>query len=234
MDRRATLALKWAGLSARAAALSVAALLGAASGGCGGANDSLALVGGEQVDAATIDRDPLALLPSGIVMLGYLDATAMFRSGVGGEVEQIVNGLLPIGQESNFVPSRDVTRVYGGLYAMQGADFCAVVQGNFDAAAIRRSADARAVTVLGAPLVKSRYAGNEMYTAGNLGFVVLTPHTVITGNETGIRRALDRLRLGKLESRVPAWMIKVAETKNTTFALAGDLTGQPAVASAAR
>lgn len=226
MDRRAALSLALLTLPP--------VLLGASASGCGGGNDSLVLVGGESVDATAIDRDPLAVLPSGIVMLSYLDAATMFQSSVGGDVAQIVQGLLPIGQESNFVPSRDVTRIYGGLYAMQGADFCAVVQGNFDAAAIRRSADARAVTVLGAPLVKNRYAGNELYTAGNLGFVVLTAHTVLTGNETGIRRALDRIRLGKLQRSVPEWMVKVAETKNAAFALAGDLTGQAAVASAAQ
>lgn len=221
------------GRRAWAAAL-LCGLLAAGAGGCGGANENLVLVGGEPVDAATIDRDPLALLPSGIVMLGYLDAAALFQSSLGGEVSSVIQQLLPIGPESNFVPSRDVTRVYGGLYAMQGADFCAVLQGNFDVEAIRRSAESRAVTVLGAPLVKSRYAGNDLYTAGNIGFVVLTSHTVLTGNETGMRRALDRMRLGKLTRSVPAWMVDLTATRGAAFALAGDLTGQPAVASAAQ
>jgi hypothetical protein len=217
------------------AALAIAAaLLAPAAGGCSGAGESLVLIGGQAVDAATIDRDPLALLPSGILMLGYLDASAMWTSGLGGEVDQLVSNLLPLGRESNFVPSRDVTRVYGGLYAMQGADFCAVVQGNFDIDAIRRAADARSQTPLGAPIVKSRYAGTDLYTTGNVGFVVLTSHTILTGNETGMRRALDRLRVGKLERSVPVWMIALAETKNASFALAGDLTGQAAVSTAAQ
>ena len=226
-------------LTRRAAAATplVAALLLAAlcapAAGCGG-SETLALVGGERVDAAAIDRDPLALLPSGVVMLGYLDAAQMFATGVGGEVDQIVTGLLPIGRESNFVPSRDVTRVYGGLYAMQGADFCAVLQGNFDAEAIRRSADTGAVTVIGAPLLKNRYADNDLYTAGNIGFVVLTPHTLLTGNETGMRRALDRLRQGKPERSVPSWMIDIISTKGAAFAVAGDLATQAAVASASQ
>src|SRR5690606_25393976 len=158
----------------------------------------------------------------------------MFSTGVGAEVDQIVKGLLPIGPESNFVPSRDVARVYGGLYAMQGADFCAILQGNFDPDAIRRSADMRAVTVAGAPLVKSRYAGTDLYAAGNIGFVVLAPHTLLTGNETGMRRALDRLRGGKLERSIPAWMIDLAGTRGASFALAGDLATQAAVASASQ
>ncbi|MCC6555872.1 MAG: hypothetical protein IT372_23160 [Polyangiaceae bacterium] len=225
------------GAAARARLIAALGALGALAvpvgAGCGG-GDSLVLIGGERVDSALIDRDPIALLPGGIVMLGYLDAAQMFSTGVGAEVDQIVKGLLPIGPESNFVPSRDVARVYGGLYAMQGADFCAILQGNFDPDAIRRSADMRAVTVAGAPLVKSRYAGNDLYTAGNIGFVVLTPHTLLTGNETGMRRALDRLRGGKLERSIPAWMIDLAGTRGASFALAGDLATQAAVASASQ
>jgi hypothetical protein len=217
---------------AAAGALLLAALAAPATG-CGG-GDSLVLIGGERVDSAAIDRDPVALLPSGIVMLGYLDASMMFSTGVGGEVDPIVTGLLPIGRESNFVPSRDVAKVYGGLYTMQGADFCAVVQGNFDVDAIRRSTEARAVTVLGAPLIKVRYADNDLFMAGNIGFVVLTSHTILTGNETGVRRALDRLRSGKLERSVPSWMTDLVSTKGASFALAGDLASQAAVSSTAQ
>ncbi|AGP34974.1 hypothetical protein [Sorangium cellulosum] len=222
-----------AALRRAALALALAAPAAPALAGCGGADDSLALVGGEKIDATAIDRDPLAVLPSGVVMLGYLDAAAMFTSGLGGEVNQLITNLLPLGPESNFVPSRDIVKIYGGLYAMQGADFCAVMQGNFDVDAIRRSADARSVTVIGAPLVKTRYADNDLFTAGNVGFVVLTPHTILTGNETGMRRALDRLRFSALKRSVPSWMVELLGTKNASFALAGDLSSQPAVASAA-
>src|SRR6185503_4955182 len=133
---------------------------------------------------------------------------------------------------SNFSAQRDVSRIFGGLYAMQGADFCAVVQGNFDSDAIQRAADARTITISGAPLVKTSYAGNDVYTAGNIGFVVVTSHTVITGNETGIRRALDRLRRGKLERSVPSWMVDLMSTKNASMAFAGDLASQSTVDAA--
>ncbi|AUX21134.1 hypothetical protein SOCEGT47_016120 [Sorangium cellulosum] len=222
-----------AALRRAAGALALVALTAPALAGCGGADDSLALVGGEKIDATAIDRDPLAVLPSGAVMLGYLDAAALFTSSLGGEVNQIITSLLPLGPESNFVPARDVVKIHGGLYAMQGADFCAVMQGNFDVDAIRRAADARTVTVIGAPLVKTRYADNDLFTAGNVGFVVLTPHTILTGNETGMRRALDRLRSGKLERSVPAWTVDLIGTRGASFAVAGDLSSQPAVASAA-
>lgn len=214
--------------------LALALAVSMLGGACGGPDDSLVLIGGEHVDAAAIDRDPLALLPSGVIVLGYLDAATMFASGFGPDVSRVVANVLPIGPESGFVPSRDLVRLYGGIYAMQGADWCVVAQGSFDVDAIRRAADARAQMASGVPLVKSRYAGNDVYTAGNVGFVVLTPHTLLAGNETGMRRALDRLRDGKLERSVPAWMIELASTKGAAFAMAGDVVGQPAVEAAAR
>jgi hypothetical protein len=197
-------------------------VLPAAASGCG-PGEGVTLLGGQKVDASLIDRDPLALLPSGVLVLGVVDAAAMFHSQWGPDAAQVVNNVLPLGAESNFVVQRDVNRVYGGVYAMQGADFCAVIQGNFDVDAIRRAADARAITISGAPLVKTRYAETDLYTAGNLGFTVVTAHTVITGNETGIRRALDRLRFGKLERAVPQWMVDLAQTQGAAMAVAGDL-----------
>ena len=204
-----------------AVALAVVPPLGA----CGG-SDSLVMVNGARIDNAVVDGDPVALLPGGVIALGYLDAAALFRAPVGAEVASLVQSLLPLGAESGFVLQRDVTHIWGGAYSMQGADACAVVQGTFDPDAIRRAAEAGAVTATGAPLVKSSYAGNDLYTAGNVGFVVVTPHTVLAGNETGIRRALDRLRGTKLERAVPAWMVEITSTKNASMALAADLSDQ--------
>ena len=211
-----------------------AAALTVSVAGCGGADEGALLIGGERVDSATIDRDPLALLPSGIVMLGYLDAATLFQSRLGPEVSQIVTGLLPLGPESNFVPARDVARVYGGVYAMQGADFCAVLQGNFDTAAIQRAADAKAMTTAGAPLVKSRYGDRDVFVVANVGFVVLTNRTILSGNETGIRRAIDRLRYNKLERSMAKWMTDLVSTQGAAFTVAGDFTKQPTVEAGAQ
>jgi hypothetical protein len=213
---------------AKARTLLLCALALAPSAGCSGTTD-YGLIGGEKVDASQVDRDPLALLPRGVLVLGSIDAAAMFQSKWGPEASQIVTNLLPLGPESNFVPTRDVTRVVSGIYAMQGADFCAVVQGNFDIPAIQRAVDARAIIIDGAPLVKTRYAGNDLYTSNNFGFALVTAHTVLSGNETGMRRALDRLRFGKLERSVPAWMLDLADTKGATMAIAGDLGAPNAV-----
>lgn len=196
---------------------------------CGSTDESALLIGGERVDNTTIDRDPLALLPSGMIMLGYLDAATLFQSRLGPEVAQLVTGLLPLGPESNFVPSRDVVKVYGGLYAMQGADFCAVLQGNFDTHAIKSAADTRAMTTAGSRLVKSTYGDREIFTVANVGFVILTNHTILSGNETGLRRAIDRLRYNKLERSMSKWMTDLVSTQGAAFSVAGDFTKQPTV-----
>jgi hypothetical protein len=49
----------------------------------------------------------------------------------------------------------------------------------------------------------------------------VTPHTLVAGNEVGMRRALDRLRFGsgegdKLDRAVPAWMAELAEPVGKT------------------
>lgn len=193
--------------------------------GCGG-EQTLVLVGGQRVDAATIDQDPLALLPGSVVALSYLDAGALFATRLGADTAELVKSLLPIGAEAGFVPARDVTKIYGGLYAMQGADYCFVVQGNFDVDALTRAGDARAATPSGIPLVKSHYGGSDFYTVGNVGIVPLTGHTLLSGTEAGMRRVLDRLRYGNLERSVPPWMVELIDTKGAAFAIAADLTSQ--------
>jgi hypothetical protein len=192
---------------------------------CGG-GDSLVLVAGERVDSARLDTDPVSILPPGILMFAYIDAATMFHSSLGPDVSSMVQTLLPLPPEAGFAPTRDVTKIFAGAYAMQGADYCAVVQGSFDIEAIKRAVDTRAVSLAGVPLVKSRYADNDLYTAGNIGFTILTSHTALSGNETGMRRALDRIRFGKLSRAVPEWMTNLGRTPGAAFSLAGDLSAQ--------
>jgi hypothetical protein len=204
-----------------------------ALGGCPKADESLVLVGGARVDVSHIDSDPLALLPSGAIMLGVLDARALFATQLGAQTGAIIAQLLPLGSESNFVASRDVQRVTGAVYAMQGADFCAVLQGNFDTQAIHGAAQARARTPSGVPLVQTTYAGYALYTVANIGFAVLTPRTILSGNETGMRRALDRLRYGRLDHDLQPWMDELLHNQAAPFAMVGDLEQQGVVQAAA-
>ncbi|HHH29949.1 MAG TPA: hypothetical protein ENK57_16615 [Polyangiaceae bacterium] len=188
-------------------------------------------------------------------MLGTLDAAALFRSSAANDVGRIVTNLVPVGPESNFVAQRDVQRVYGAVYAMQGADFVAVVQGNFDLVALENAARARAQTPSGAPLVVTPYGDESLYTVANIGFVPLTNHTMLSGNETGMRRALDQLRYGQQGRGIPDWMRElleqavggpprlgtpgappvaaaVATGAKPAFAMVGDVAGQGVVAAA--
>ncbi len=211
----------------------------ASSAGCGG-DASLVPVAPRAIDPALIDRDPIALLPSGAVGLAGGDARQLFATNLGSDVDQLVRELVPLGPESNFEARRDVDRVTAGFYAMQGVDLCAVVQGRFDAAAIERAADAKKVMPSGKAIVKTRYAEQNLYTVGNLGFSVLTPKTMLSGNEVGMRRALDRLRYQEtkageaptLERAVPTWMISLVETPSASFAFAGDFSASSAGSAA--
>lgn len=203
----------------RVGSAGVGALLGTTA--CSSA-PSLVLVGGRNIDAATIDADPVALLPAGVVVLAYADLQALYQTPMGGDITTFISNFVPIGPESNFVPARDTTKFYGGIYAMQGVDFCAVTQGRFDVAAIQRAADARAASPSGAPLVKTRYADSDIYTVQNLGFVLVTPNTMLSGNEIGMRRALDRLRQSSMSRSIPRWMIETTETQGANLAFAGD------------
>ncbi|MEB2322804.1 MAG: hypothetical protein OZ921_09835, partial [Sorangiineae bacterium] len=101
-----------------------------------------------------------------------------------------------------------------------------------DPAAIEQAAGSTEGTPLGAPVVASSYAGRKLYTARNLGFVVLTPRTVLLGDETGIRRALDRIKEGRVSRRVPGWMEALLKTPNVPLVLGFNLRGQPLTESA--
>ncbi|MBL9023596.1 MAG: hypothetical protein JNL21_15480 [Myxococcales bacterium] len=202
--------------------LELAALLGAASAAGCASTPSLVPIGGQDVDPAEIDKDPIALLPSGVLLFGQIDLVALFQTPIGADIGALVQSLVPLGNESNFVPARDTQRSMLGVYAMQGVDFCAVTQGRFDVEAIRRAADARVTTPAGVPFVKSRYGQFDLYTVGNIGFVLLTSKTLLSGNETGMRRALDRLRYNRLSRSVPEWMVELTENKSSSFVVAGD------------
>jgi len=204
----------------RCLALLLVALVLAA---CRPRDEGLTLVEYPVVAPADIDAQPLGLLPRGALVLGRLEGPALAGSPLAAATATLVSRVLPLGRESNFDAVRDVKRVHGAFYAMQGADFCAVLQGTFDVASIERAAEVRAATAAGAPLVRTRYAGRTLYTAGNLGFVVLTAHTLLSGDETGLRRALDRLRSGKLEVELPGWMTATLAEPKAAFAVVGDL-----------
>ncbi len=189
--------------------------------GCAGPH-TMVPIAPQRPDLQELDRDPISLLPPDILVFLNVDLSALYPSALGGDVAAMIQSFVPLGPESGFSAPRDTTRVMGGVYVFQGLDFCAVVQGRFDPAALRAAADGRAAQPAQQPLVKSRYGGFDVYTVSNVGFVPLTARTLLVGNETGLRRALDRLRYGKLERRVPAWMTALGAANKLPIAIAGD------------
>ncbi|HVW28920.1 MAG TPA: hypothetical protein VHC69_26330 [Polyangiaceae bacterium] len=176
------------------------------------------------VTDADIDRDPVALLPGAAIGVVHVDAPAYFGSGFGQQVQQLAQARLPLPPSANFVPQRDLSGLYVGLYSMEGANVAGVATGTFDTAAIERAADGTTMTPLGAPLVKTTYARRTLYVSRNVGFAVLTAHTALFGDETGIRRALDRLSEGRAKHETAAWVDQLLATPNAATAGAFDFT----------
>jgi hypothetical protein len=202
---------------------------------CTHQGDSLVLSGdGSRLSAAEIDKDPLALLPGGAVGVVYADLQAAFSSQIGPAAINLASSAVPLSSDSNFEARRDLNKVFVGMYSLQGVDAAAVFQGNFDPEAIRASVDRKAPTILGAPLTKLSYAGNDLYVAGGVGFVVVTKHTLIAGNETGIRRCLDRIRDKRVRRDIAEWMVQLVESPKAAIVGAADLSSQAEIAGIAQ
>jgi len=205
----------------------------AAAGACAKKEDVIVQTGtGKELTKDAIDADPIALLPPNAVGALTVDAQALFASQFGARILGIVNARSPIPAAADFVPSRDLTRVYLGFYSMQGADTAGVALGSFKPDKIEKAADETPRTGTGAAVVKSKYAGRALYTANGIGFTVLTERTLLFGNETGIRRALDRIREGRARRQLPAWMADLLAKPSAPLAGGADLTAQPVPAAA--
>lgn len=214
-------------------ALLLTALCSAAALGCGGNKEVIEKAGeGKSLTDAQIDQDPLALMPGGPVGMTYVDAQQLFQSKFGDQLLRILQKRMPVPAAAGFEPKRDLEKLYVGFYSMSGADAAGVAVGNFNPTAIEAAADGTTNTPLGAPLVKREYAGRTLFVSMNIGFTVLTPRTVIFGNETGIRRMLDRMEDGRVKRQVPSWMGDLLETPNAAVVGGADLEDAPAVASA--
>lgn len=201
-----------------------ACLFGAATLGCGGAKESIVpTVAAHPLAQAEIDGDPLALLPGGVVGFARIEAPEAFRTAFGPNLLYLAKQLAPLPPSSGFDPERDLERVFLGFYSIQGADLAGVAVGRFDTAAIRTAAQSALSPSAGATLVQSPYAGQLLYTVNNMGFCVLTARTALFGSETGIRRALDRIREGRAQRRLPTWTDDLLDPKQAPLGLGIDL-----------
>jgi len=216
---------------AAALALSLALL------GCAKKQDVIVASGeGKSLSSAAIDADPIALLPANAVGVFTLDARALVASPFGGRLVSIAKARSPLPESSGFDPARDLERVYGGLYSMQGVDSVGVAVGHFKPDQIEQAASAQ-IAATGAsasqvPITRSEYAGRVLYTSRGMGFSVLTEQSLLIGDETGIRRALDRIQEGRVRRQLPKWMVSTLETKGAPLAFGADFTSQPLPAAA--
>ena len=73
-----------------------------------------------------------------------------------------------------------------------------------------------------------------MFVLGDVGFVVVTRQTLVAGNETAIRRVLDRIRDKRVRRDVPDWMAKLIDTPEASIVGVADLSTDAIVAGAAQ
>lgn len=200
--------------------------LGGTSSGCGKKESIVAVGEGKKLSAEEIDADPMALLPGGAVFLWQADAKALLNSSMGPSTLRTAQTLVPLTAEMNFDPKRDLRKIHGAGYSVQSADFAMIAQGDFDAEAIKKVADRGGASAIGRPFQKTSYGGNDLYLTGDVGFVVLTSHSLLVGNPAGLRRSLDRIRDARVKREIPDWVNDLFKTEGAEVVLAGDVAGQ--------
>jgi hypothetical protein len=189
---------------------------------------------GAAVTAADIDRDPLQLLPPGSIAWFHLDVNTTSQSDLGQYVLSDLEARFPLPASAGFSLRRDVAQLNVATYSIQGLDFAGVALGTFDPAKISAAALEYRGGPLAPPLVKSEYAGRTLFTAQNVGFSILTPHTALFGNDIGMRRCLDRISDARVADDLPAWVKALLGTPNAAFAFGGDLSGNAVTATLPR
>jgi hypothetical protein len=202
--------------------------------GCGGGRDViLRTAAGKEATAEDIDREPLWLLPPGGVGWLHVEVAPTASSELGKYVLADLQARFPLPEAAGFIFERDVARFSLASYSMQGFDFAGVATGRFDAARIEAAASEYKGGSLAPPLVKSQYAGRSLFTAVSLGFVIVTPQTALFGNETGIRRCLDRIAESRVADDLPPWVKELLMTPNAAFSIGADLQASPLTAALA-
>jgi hypothetical protein len=213
---------------ARLASAPILLALVAAFAGCSKTEDVIVQTGvDKQLSAADIDEEPLALLPGGVVGIVSIDTTKLVASQFGAKLLAISSQRLPVPAAAGFDPARDLQHLYVGFYSMQGADMSGVATGTFNKAKIEAAVNGVDKTPQGVPIAKRTYAGHTLYTAAGFGFCLLTDHSALFGNDTGIRRALDRIHEGRVRRQTLPWMDKLLNGEAAPIVAGADLRAQP-------
>jgi hypothetical protein len=197
--------------------------------GCGGEEVIIKTAEGVELTAADIDNSPLALMPGGNVGVFNVDMQALWASPSGSRWLQLVGSRLPVPPSANFDPQRDLSRLYVGLYSFQGVDFMGIATGKFATEAIEKAASGSQVTPLGSPLTRVEYAGRVFYVSANIGFAILTNNTAVFGNETGIRRTLDRIDEGRVKEELAPEVLTLMRQPGAPLAFGSDARHDPQV-----
>jgi hypothetical protein len=193
----------------------------AACGGKGAATEGTA--------KPDLDADPIALLPSSAVLVAGLDLRAVYGDPtLGPQVASIADALVPIGEGSSFVASRDVDRVTVGIYATLKVDIAAVLSGRFDVDRITHAAR----TLNGTTISNGTYGGFPTSSIGHTTWAVLTPKTLVAGTTDGVKYVLDNLQKGPPQRSLPPWVVETLQTPGAAIALAADFATRPVAAAA--
>jgi hypothetical protein len=213
----------------------VAALLVCASAawslGCGGGREViLRTAAGAEVTAEDLDRQPLWLLPPGGVGWLHVEVGPSAGSELGKYLLADLHARFAMPEAAGLVFERDVARLSVATYSMQGIDFAGVATGRFDVARIQAAASQPQAGAAPA-LTKTEYAGRSLFMAGTVGFVILTPQTALFGNETGIRRCLDRIAESRVADDLPAWVKELLGNPSAAFSAGIDLQANPITAA---
>lgn len=201
---------------------------------CGAGSDViLRTASGHEATAEDIDREPLWLLPPGGVGWLHLEVPRAAGSELGKYLLADLQARFPLPPAAGFVFERDVARFSLTSYSMQGFDFAGVASGRFDADRIEAAAAEHQGGGVAPALVKSQYAGRSLFTAASVGFVILTPRTALFGNETGIRRCLDRIAESRVADELPPWVKELLVAPNAAFSVGVDLEASPLTATLA-
>lgn len=219
----------------RAWAVPIALAALTALGGCSKTEDVIVQTGvDKQLGPVEIDKEPLSLLPGGVVGIVSVDTTKLVASTFGAKLLSISSQRLPVPASAGFDPARDLKHLYVGFYSMQGADISGVVTGTFDRVRIEAALNGVEKTPQGVPIAKRVYAGRTLYTAAGFGFCVLTDHSALFGNDTGIRRALDRIHEGRVRRQTLPWMDKLLNAESAPIIAGADLRAQAIPDAASR
>lgn len=215
---------------ARGTAIASLGLLALGVIGCGDkakVEDPNSKVAERVLGVPELEADPLLLFPGLSVSLSNTDARALFANPtLGKDLLATLSVLLPLGDESGFVASRDLERVYAASYTLANVNIVGALVGKFDASRIAAAAFAKVNTKYG-PLLETTVSGRKVYTVGAVGFSVVSPRLVIVGDEMGLRRTLERLTTGIRARALEPWAVETVATKGMDVAVAIDLTRNP-------